>query len=276
MKCPKCSYLGFDTGDRCRNCGYDFSLIAPVGGADIDLRLDSAPASTTPVPDILLPLFSPHGFADDEPLIKLPATPRPPLAVRKTPDSPRLRAVPKSAARAAAEPVLQFAEAPPVEEPTPAPSPSPRPSPPRRAPVTGEPSSAGDRLAAAALDHVVLGGIDLAVVYLTLRIAELTMDDWLTLPLAPLAAFLVLLKVAYFCAFTAIGGQTIGKMAMGLRVVTDEGERLDGASAVRRTLAGAVSTAALGLGFLPALIGSERRALHDRLTKTRVVDLRSI
>src|SRR5687768_18063365 len=21
MKCPKCDYLGFETGDRCRNCG---------------------------------------------------------------------------------------------------------------------------------------------------------------------------------------------------------------------------------------------------------------
>ena len=28
MKCPKCSYLGFETGDRCKNCGYDFSLLA--------------------------------------------------------------------------------------------------------------------------------------------------------------------------------------------------------------------------------------------------------
>ena len=26
MKCPTCEYLGFETGDRCRNCGYDFSL----------------------------------------------------------------------------------------------------------------------------------------------------------------------------------------------------------------------------------------------------------
>ena len=32
MKCPKCSYLGFETGDRCRNCGYDFSLIAGETG----------------------------------------------------------------------------------------------------------------------------------------------------------------------------------------------------------------------------------------------------
>ena len=28
MKCPKCDYLGFETGDRCKNCGYDFSLLA--------------------------------------------------------------------------------------------------------------------------------------------------------------------------------------------------------------------------------------------------------
>ena len=38
MKCPKCEYLGFDTGDRCRNCGYNFSLAVAVeadrAGAD--------------------------------------------------------------------------------------------------------------------------------------------------------------------------------------------------------------------------------------------------
>jgi uncharacterized RDD family membrane protein YckC len=137
------------------------------------------------------------------------------------------------------------------------------------------PGAAGDRLAAAAVDHVILAAIDLAVVYLTLRMAGLTMADWSLLPLAPLAVFLLLLEVSYFCAFTAIGGQTIGKMAMGIRVVTDEGAPVDGACAIRRTLAGTVSAIVLGLGFVPALFGSERRALHDRLTHTRVVDLRS-
>ena len=47
MKCPKCNYLGFETGDRCKNCGYDFSLMgdpeAPVDfGLDIDLALRSS------------------------------------------------------------------------------------------------------------------------------------------------------------------------------------------------------------------------------------------
>lgn len=27
MKCPKCAYVGFNATDRCRHCGYDFSLM---------------------------------------------------------------------------------------------------------------------------------------------------------------------------------------------------------------------------------------------------------
>ena len=40
MKCPKCSYIGFETGDRCKNCGYDFSLITdPSSPGDVDMDL---------------------------------------------------------------------------------------------------------------------------------------------------------------------------------------------------------------------------------------------
>ena len=39
MKCPKCDYLGFETGDRCKNCGYDFSLAADTAPRDRDLPL---------------------------------------------------------------------------------------------------------------------------------------------------------------------------------------------------------------------------------------------
>ena len=42
MKCPKCNYIGFEPTDRCRNCGYDFSL-APAGG-----RPRSRPAAAAP------------------------------------------------------------------------------------------------------------------------------------------------------------------------------------------------------------------------------------
>ena len=349
MKCPKCSYLGFDTGDRCKNCGYDFSLVAgdaDLGGADDDLVLrpsddvtedlewddsfdqamtalasfpdisDSmpptpdpdvakaeavpaatappraetapAPAEAAPAPaeaartDRGLPLFT-EAFDDfgDEPLIKVPATPRPPLAVRRTPRTPRLRVVPNASRPMAAEPALELWETAPdasldwsmpeidsISAAAPA-------EPQSRAAERGEVSGAARRLGAVALDHVLLFAIDLSVMYFTLRMVGLPMADWGALPLAPLAVFLLLVKLSYFWAFTAVGGQTIGKMTTRIRVVTMESAPVDGGCALTRALAGAVSASVFGLGYLPALAGSDRLALHDYVTRTRVIVLPS-
>jgi len=212
-------------------------------------------------PDSPLPLFARTvEDADDEPLIRLPAAPRPPLAVRRTPDVPRLRAVPKPAPRIDREPELEFAESP---------APARVEAPPAAAPVVA--GGAGRRLAAMAIDLCILFAIDAAVVYLTLRMAGLAMAGWAALPAAPLVSFLVLIKLAYFCAFTAVGGQTIGKMAARIRVVTQDGAPVDGACAATRTLVGVVSAGLLGIGFVPALVGADRRAFHDRVTRTRVI-----
>jgi len=40
MRCPKCRYISFDSGERCRNCGYDFSLAAETPPDDLSLRAD--------------------------------------------------------------------------------------------------------------------------------------------------------------------------------------------------------------------------------------------
>jgi uncharacterized RDD family membrane protein YckC len=310
MKCPKCSYLGFETGDRCKNCGYDFSLIAvgppapPI--ADVAIRTDDAETGAPelwldrmdrsmdevtrrPAQDHLhgvrtsaatpsgtesdesLPLFNPSD-PDDIPLIALPAAPRPPLSVRRTPDAPRLRPVPRMPRRS--EPALNFREEPDEEEAPPAVVAAP-PRPHRGASAAeGRRDVGGRRLAAAAIDHAILFAIDLAVVYFTLRMAGLEAGDVAALPVGPLATFLLLLKGSYFTAFTAVGGQTIGKMALQIRVIGDNVD-VDGSRAIRRTCAALLSLLPLGLGFLPAFFGADRRALHDRLTHTRVVGLPS-
>ena len=131
------------------------------------------------------------------------------------------------------------------------------------------------RVSAALIDCAILLGIDAAVVYFTVRMAGLSMDEWVTLPVAPLATFLTLLTVSYLCAFTAVGGQTIGKMALGTCVVNDDGRPVDAGRALRRTSAVIVSFLFFGLGFIPALFG-DHRALHDRYAGTRVVRLRSV
>jgi uncharacterized RDD family membrane protein YckC len=319
VKCPKCSYLGFDTGDRCKNCGYDFSLTTDPSARNdvaIDLTLrssdDDAPVSVqwddtfdramtaSPSPSDeadpvraasesaasgseqtagRLPLFT-KVFDDlgDEPLMKLLVTPRPPLAVRRTPRTPKLRPIPKGSRSFAAGPTLEFWD----ELPK---APVAGPVSEARAPATpglsvpaqdAEVSGAARRIGAAAIDHLLLSAIDLSVIYFTLRMAGLPMAEWAVLLPVPLAAFLLLVKLSYFCAFTAVGGQTIGKMAARIRVVTTENAPVDGACALKRALAGAVSALPLGLGYLPALVGSDHLALHDYVTRTRVIALPSV
>lgn len=283
MKCPKCEYLGFETTPTCRNCGYDFSLASDdtTSAFDVAPADERAPAdddwlgaldTTLATPsrhERALPLFTPNADVDDEPLIKLPAAPRAPLSVRRTPETPRLRTMPKPVRRTP-EPAFEFGDEPALL------GSEVEPLPDRHAlGGSAEPrsSGAGARLGAAIVDHAILLAVDLAVVYFTLKIAALPLSEWEQLPLPPLLAFLLLLELAYFAAFTAVGGQTIGKMGFGIRVVADDNRAIDPARALRRSLAGGVSLATLGAAFAPALFGAERRALHDRVAGTRVVAL---
>jgi uncharacterized RDD family membrane protein YckC len=124
------------------------------------------------------------------------------------------------------------------------------------------------RLAAAAIDTAILGGIAAFVFWATLRLLEVNLADLGMASLVPLFAFLVLMDIGYLLMFTAAGGQTVGKMLMGLRVVTDDGPAY---VPVRQAAWRAVLTVAgLGLGWLPAL-SAKGAALHDRLAHTRVV-----
>ena len=63
-------------------------------------------------------------------------------------------------------------------------------------------------------------------------------------------------------------------MALRIRVVSEDNGAIDGNLALNAVL-GAVSTAFLGLGLLPAFFDPERRAFHDRVARTRVVGLRT-
>jgi uncharacterized RDD family membrane protein YckC len=303
MKCPKCGYLGFETSERCRNCGYDFSLAVTVetppelplrsdegpggpladfalsdndaplaGGAASNLDLDriiGAPAAAAPAAGPL-PLF-PSDAGDDAPLITVPRPLRPPLAVRRTtPDVQRGRS-------RSAPPQLEMVD----EEAGPSPGPS---VPEERAPRATEPvppstlelrpASVSARLIAAFLDLVLLATIDGVVVYLTLALTGLGRESIGALPVAPLAGFLAILNGGYLIAFVAASGQTVGKMVTGIRVLGDDGRRVAIGAAVLRALGCGLSMLTIGLGYLPAFVTANRRALQDRIAGTRVVRAR--
>jgi uncharacterized RDD family membrane protein YckC len=85
------------------------------------------------------------------------------------------------------------------------------------------------------------------------------------------AAAVALALATYVTLAHALGGATLGKRLLGLRVIGPDGAPPTPArSAVRSALAVA-SAGLLGLGFLLALFTRSGRALHDLIARTWVV-----
>lgn len=290
MRCPKCHYISFESSNRCRNCGYDFSLAEPPAPAPAELPLNDR--DEDPVPPMELSLAGVEGldrrrapepvepFAVDRaqagdaatpfdlPLFKSAREPRAPIAVRRpTPDARRMRsryAVAESPRLALEPPAPERAAELEADEDADR----------LAVPAAVTPAPPGRRLLAAALDLAILGGINVGILYFTLKLCALPLSagGMQALPTVPLVTFLLLLDAGYTITFTAAVGQTIGKMATGIKVVdNDSDSQPPFGFAVLRTAAYAASLLPAGLGFLPALLGKDRRALHDRLAETRVI-----
>jgi uncharacterized RDD family membrane protein YckC len=300
MKCPKCGYLGFEHVDRCRNCGYDFSLTSPADTPDLSIRRDTSP---TPLEDLALldaglasndaraelvlpdldgaaaapsarrsgkdastpgelPLFGGPPGTDDEPLITKPSPPRAPLAVRRaTPEVQRIREVPRAPSL---DLTLDESEAASAGFDSWSPSST-------ESQDTAEDATVAARVIAVVIDLLILAVVDAVVIYFTMKICGLSFDEIALLPKAPLIAFLFVQNGGYLVAFTA-GGQTLGKMAAGIRVVpADDSDTLDLGRAFLRTLVWVLLAVPAGLGFLSALFSRDHRGLHDRFAGTRVV-----
>lgn len=69
-------------------------------------------------------------------------------------------------------------------------------------------------------------------------------------------------------------GATFGKMALGLRVVTDQGQRLSFLNATGRYFAKIISAIILGIGFIMVAFTDRKRGLHDMIASTLVIKVR--
>lgn len=76
---------------------------------------------------------------------------------------------------------------------------------------------------------------------------------------------------AYYVLNWTRSGQTLGMRAWRLRAVTDTGKPLKLARAALRFACGLIAWAPAGLGVLWLYVDPEHLALHDRLSRTRVV-----
>lgn len=129
------------------------------------------------------------------------------------------------------------------------------------------------RLAAMFYDGLLLLAIMMIATALFL---PLTGGEALTPAQHPLLEFayrlaLVGLVVLFFGVFWTRRGQTLGMASWRLRVEREDGRLLTWGDSVKRLGAALLSLLPLGLGFLWILFDRDRRAWHDRLTRTRVV-----
>ncbi len=129
------------------------------------------------------------------------------------------------------------------------------------------------RVVAKLMDSVILWAAGLA---LTFTAAPLTGEEATMSPFAEQShPILLLAKVAvaaaYSTAFVGGYGATPGKMAAGLKVVSPDGGPVGYGTALCRYFAEILSAALVGIGYLMIAFDSEKRGLHDRICRTRVV-----
>lgn len=80
--------------------------------------------------------------------------------------------------------------------------------------------------------------------------------------------------IAYEGVMLSSGGQTIGKKALKIKVVTPEGNEITRGQAWTRAVVRQVLSAVPCLGLIDYLVafGAERACIHDQAAKTRVVN----
>jgi uncharacterized RDD family membrane protein YckC len=129
------------------------------------------------------------------------------------------------------------------------------------------------RAIAAAIDALLINLAALfvaAVVALVLSIFPITHHTRTLIAVIGGALFVVWV-VAYFVTFWTTTGQTAGDRVMRIRVVREDGGTLGPWRAALR-LAGAVAGLVFLLGYVPILLNDRRRALHDWMAGTVVVN----
>lgn len=140
-------------------------------------------------------------------------------------------------------------------------NPNPSSTPPVTSQPVGEYAGFGRRLLAYYFD----GGL-ISIIFWFLFL-ELQIPFW---PLLYLLSFILML--AYYLLFwLSQNGQTPGKRLMAVRIVREDGQKLDAATAMIRIIGYWLATLSFGIGFLWAIFDSKKQGWHDKIAKTVVV-----
>ena len=141
--------------------------------------------------------------------------------------------------------------------------------------ISGTRAGFGRRLAALVYDSFLLAALLMiftgGALFFThgAAVVPATVGNWVYV----YRAGLVLVIAGYYALNWRRSGQTLGMRAWRLRTVSDRGNTLSWSAVIVRALFGFIAWAPAALGVLWLYWDHDHLALHDRLSKTRVIHL---
>ena len=132
-------------------------------------------------------------------------------------------------------------------------------------------ASVGRRFLAIFIDGILIDIVILPLIVLSVGFEGLTHRGLSTGVNVLIYLVQYLFPAAYEIILIGMFGATLGKMIMKIKVVTPEGDRILYGRSTGRYFAKMLSGIILLIGYIMAFWDEEKRALHDRICKTRVI-----
>lgn len=133
------------------------------------------------------------------------------------------------------------------------------------------------RFAAVFIDGILMQGVRIPLSLLILgtvispfRTASTTLGRF-TGPMLTLTLITTLVAFLYEVTLIRYYGATLGKMAVGVKVIRTDGSGVSWGISTARYFMKIVSSLTLMIGYIMAGFDDEKRALHDRVCDTRVI-----
>lgn len=119
------------------------------------------------------------------------------------------------------------------------------------------------------IDSILMGIVNIVILYAVVGIDTLADPQEGTLMSNVLT---IIIPLLYFTLMQSSSKQaTLGKMAVGIKVLNSNGETMSFAQALGRYLSKIVSAIILLIGFIMAGFDSKKQALHDKMAGTYAV-----
>lgn len=121
------------------------------------------------------------------------------------------------------------------------------------------------------IDLLIVSAISGIIIKPLFRIIDIPISNPGFLLFSPYKVVLLILFLSYFAVMTKIFSQTVGKMILGIKVVSTNGSRLTWGNILFREVIGRFISKLLTIPYLLVIFMPKKEAVHDLFADTHVI-----